>query len=68
MAKYVIDEKILKDVADAIRTKGDTSELITPLSMPDKILSLEVMPDTIIFVDEYGNEYTAYLIDDSNNN
>lgn len=67
MAKYVIDEKNLKDLADAIRSKDGSSELIYPSDMAAKILDIEAMPETMILVDEYGNEYTAVLIDDSNN-
>lgn len=71
MAKYVIDEKILKDLADAIRSKDGSTELIYPQAMADKILNLELgsgdLPDTIILVDEEGNEYMAVLIDETNN-
>lgn len=67
MAKYAIDAKILKDLADAIRSKDGSSELIYPQSMAAKILDIETMPEAMILVDEYGNEYTAVLIDDSNN-
>ena len=66
MSKYVIDEKILKDLADAIRSKDGSSTLIYPQAMAAKILALESAPETLVLVDGYGNEYTAVLIDDTN--
>ena len=66
MAKYIIDEKILKDLADAIRSKDGSNELMKPQSMAAKILEIESAPETLVLVDAYGNEYTAVLIDDNN--
>lgn len=40
MAKYVIDEKTLTDIADSIREKKGTSANITPKAMPSEIASI----------------------------
>lgn len=64
MAKYVIDEQILKDLADAIRAKDGSTELLKPADMSVKVAGIETTPETIILVDEEGHEVTAVLTDE----
>lgn len=41
MAKYVIDESTLTDIANSIRTKKGTSDIIKPEKMSEEIASIE---------------------------
>ena len=41
MAKYTIEDTTLTSIADAIRTKGNTTESLTPTQMPDAINAIE---------------------------
>lgn len=40
MGKYIIKEETLTDIANAIRFKTGKSDPITPLEMPEEILSI----------------------------
>ena len=40
MSKYIIDELTLKNIADAIRNKSESSEAIAVTSFADRISSL----------------------------
>lgn len=41
MAKYSIEDTTLTNIAEAIRTKGNTTETLTPLQMPDAINAIQ---------------------------
>ena len=41
MAKYSIEDTTLTNIAEAIRTKGNTTESLTPLQMPDAINAIQ---------------------------
>lgn len=41
MAKYTIEDTTLSNIANAIRTKGNTTESLTPTQMPDAINAIE---------------------------
>lgn len=57
MAKYVIDEKTLTDIAESIRQKKGTTADITPEDMPSEIAGITTGED----VTAETNEYTAKL-------
>lgn len=42
MAKYTIEDITLTNIADAIRTKGNTTDTLTPEQMPNAIDAIEV--------------------------
>ena len=41
MATYTIQDTTLTNIADAIRTKGNTTETLTPVEMPDAINAIQ---------------------------
>lgn len=41
MAKYSIEDTTLTNIAEAIRTKGNTTDSLTPLQMPDAINAIQ---------------------------
>ena len=45
LTAYIIQNGTLTDIADAIRTKTGKTATMTPLDMPDEILSIKTTPD-----------------------
>lgn len=62
MAKYIIDESTLKNLANAIRKVNGESEPYTPTEMIEAVTNI-MDSATYILVDENGNEYPAVYVD-----
>ena len=56
----ILDDSILKSIADSIRTKTNTDSTFTPLDMKDAILSIEGSTDQIV-LDNPGTENDLLL-------
>ena len=56
----ILDDSILKSIADSIRTKTNTDNTFTPLEMKDAILSIEGSTDQIV-LDNPGTENDLLL-------
>ena len=56
----ILDDSILKSIADSIRTKTNTDSTFTPLEMKDAILSIEGSTDQIV-LDNPGTENDLLL-------
>ena len=56
----ILDDSILKSIADSIRTKTNTDDLFTPSEMKDAILSIEGSTDQIV-LDNPGTENDLLL-------
>ena len=56
----ILDDSILKPIADSIRTKTNTDNTFTPLEMKDAILSIEGSTDQIV-LDNPGTENDLLL-------
>lgn len=56
----ILDDSILKSIADSVRTKTNTDNTFTPLEMKDAILSIEGSTDQIV-LDNPGTENDLLL-------
>lgn len=62
MAKYVIDESTLKNLANAIRKMNGETQQYTPDEMVNKVTHI-MESITYVLVDEAGNEVPAVYVD-----
>lgn len=70
MSEYIIQGTTMVAIADAIRSKNSTTELLSPLEMPDKILEIiasdaNVTVATVDFTNWDNGSFTETLSDGS---
>lgn len=58
MAKVTINENILDNIADAIRTKGDTEALLRPSDMP---AAINALPDGAVLEEKQITSNGVYV-------
>lgn len=68
MGKVYLDEEILEDIADSIRTKSGESGTMTPAEMPTEIANIpgyEVVDDMRLVDISFSNINHLYKVDEN---